>query len=318
LDFWIGASAMAPLDMTIGSGEAAPSFGDASPAELSFAFGGVHFEIAPDTGLRWSLPAPSREFALSSTVATCAAVTCAVGAAAALPELPAAATASSVWESTADGLRVRSRNLTLDVTLDMDSPSDHFASTAQLADPSAAAELLVLLASAVLELSGGLCLHATAVELPEGALLLLGPSGAGKTTAAQLLGAFPCLANDRVAVAPSGRGGGYEVWALPGGSPPRLARSRARVLPLAGFVRIAQAYEKPRVRRLRPGEAALCLREAVEIGVGAGFLEPRRLETVSRLALAAAGGKAEVVLGHSWAPELRSFLTAAAPAEAQP
>jgi hypothetical protein len=302
---------MAPLDTTFGSGEAASSLDE---AERCFAFGGVRFEISADTTPRWHLPEPSRAYVLPAWTPTWASVTCALEVDAALAPLAPAEKALSVWHSTAEGLRVRTSALALEVRA---IGPRRFASSARLAEPKAASELLVLLAAAALELSGGLCLHATAVELDHGAVLLLGPSGAGKTTAAQLLGDVPCLAYDRVAVAPSGPGGGYEVWALPGGSPPRLARSRARVLPLAGFVRVAQAYEKSQVRALGPSEATLYLREAVEIGVGAGFLEARRLETVSHLALAAAGGRAEVVLGQAWAPELRSFLARSAPAEAR-
>jgi hypothetical protein len=80
------------------------------------------------------------------------------------------------------------------------------------------------------------------------------------------------------------------------------------VLPIRAFLRVLQAPEHCSVRRLRMGEAALYLREAIEVGVGSGFLEGRRLERVSALAVAAVGGSVGVVLGRPWANELRAFL----------
>ena len=293
---------MAPLDMSFSS--AAP--GEVNAGQRRFAFGGVMFEIETTGSSPWALPPASRDCALASSEVTCAQLSCRVRHEPALPALDPGDKGLSVWQPTAHGLSVRTAQCALEIA---PAGPGRFTGSAALATPGAAAELLTLAACAVLESSGGLCLHATAVELGGKAILLLGPSGAGKTTAAQLLPGARCLAFDRVAVVP--HRSGDQVWALPGGSPPRLERSAARVLPLAGFLRIAQAYEKPAVRALSAGEAALYLREAVEVGVGAGFLETRRLDAVSRLALAATGGKAEVVLGKSWVGELQSFLAAA-------
>ena len=183
-------------------------------------------------------------------------------------------------------------------------------------------ELLLQLAVTLGELAGGLCLHATAVEYASQAVLLLGPSGAGKSTAAGLLGpSARCLANDRVLVTRSvsaARSGGesatpssaFEVWALPIGRPPLLEPSAAVRLPLAGLLRIRQAKPgaEPRVHRVRPVEAALYVREAVESPPGSGFFEPERLARVSELALAAPSGSADIALGRSWSTALAGFL----------
>ena len=297
---------MAPLDT---------SFSSAGPGEVSagsrrFAFGGVTFEIEPSASTPWVLPPASRDCALQASEPTCARLSCRVRLEPELPALDPSARGLSVWQPSAQGLSVRTAMTALEV---VPAGQGRFTASAALATPAAAGELLALAAWAVLESSGGLCLHATAVELDGKAVLLLGPSGAGKTTAAQLLQGARCLAFDRVAVVP--QPAGDQVWALPGGSAPQLERSAARVLPLAGFVRIAKAYEKPAVQALSAGEAALYLREAVEVGVGAGFLEARRLDAVSRLALAATGGRAEVVLGKSWVGELQGFLAASFPRE---
>src|SRR5437868_5422253 len=109
---------MAPLDTTCSS--------DTSEAERSFAFGGVRFAIAPEPGLRWSVPAASRDYVLGAPAASCATVACAVRVDAALPELPPSAKALSVWESTSGGLRVRTAALELDVS----AGATQFASSA--------------------------------------------------------------------------------------------------------------------------------------------------------------------------------------------
>jgi hypothetical protein len=171
---------------------------------------------------------------------------------------------------------------------------------------------LLLLATTVIELAGGASLHATAIEHAGRAVLLLGPSGAGKTTAAQLLGDVTCLANDRVnVVSLCNEPSALWVWALPGGSPPSLPRCAQVALPLAAMFRIKQAPE-PRVSALRSAEAVLFVREAIEVSVNSDQFEAQRLAAASELALAAVSGIAHVALAQSWRAHLDGFLQSCA------
>lgn len=275
---------------------------------LRFALGGVAFEIEPEPGLSWRLPAFDG-LALPLPAATLASARCRVRVDPTLQPL-AWSDGTAAWEELRDGVAIRGAELALELRCRGDRC---YAVDARIASERCIPPLVMQLAAAVIELAGGLCLHATAVEWGGGAVLLLGPSGAGKTTASQLLGDVRCFANDRVAVweTPAGFG----VWALPIGSPPLLARSSRAALPLSAFLRVRQAPQRCSLRRLRIGEAALYLREAIEVGVGSGFLEAQRLERVGALALAAIGGSVGVVLGRPWANELRTFLQPCAAGE---
>jgi hypothetical protein len=266
-----------------------------------FALGGVAFEIEPEPGLSWQLPALDG-LVLPLPAATHARARCRLQLDSTLQPL-AWTDGTAAWQERGAGVSVCTAELALELRA---RGVGEFEVDARIASERCIAQLMVLLAASVIELAGGLCLHATAVEWDGAALLLLGPSGAGKTTASQLLGDVRCLANDRVAVweTPAGFG----VWALPGGSPPLLARSPYAALPVAAFLRVLQAPERCSLRRLRMGEAALYLREAIEVGVGSGFLEGERLERVSAFACAAVGGSVSTVLGRPWARELRTFL----------
>ena len=271
-----------------------------------FALGGVAFDIEPERGLSWRLPAFDG-LALPLPAATHASARCRVRVDPAL-QPPVWHDGTAVWEEKRDGIAIRVAELALELRACGDRC---YEVDARIASERCIPQLVMQLAAAVIELAGGLCLHAAAVEWEGAAVLLLGPSGAGKTTASQLLGDVRCFANDRVAVWETSAG--FGVWALPVGSPPLLARSACAALPLLAYLRVLQAPEHCSLRRLRIGEAALYLREAIEVGVGSGFLEGQRLERVSALAVAAIGGSAGVVLSRPWANELRAFLPPRAP-----
>jgi hypothetical protein len=266
-----------------------------------FALGGVAFEIEPEPALVWQLPLLDG-LALPLPAATHASACCHLRVDPTL-QTPPWSDGTAAWEARPGGVSVTTAELALELRA---RAARHFEVHARIASERCIPQLVVLLATTVIELAGGLCLHSTAVEWDGAALLLLGPSGAGKTTASQLLGDVRCLANDRVAVWETSAG--FGVWALPGGAPPLLARSPHAALPLAVFLRVLQAEERSSMRRFRVGEAALYLREAIEVGVGSGFLEGERLERVSALACAAIGGSVSTVLGRPWARELRTFL----------
>jgi ABC-type branched-subunit amino acid transport system ATPase component len=98
--------------------------------------------------------------------------------------------------------------------------------------------LLPSLAAVILDRTGGVLLHAAGVVMDGKAVLFVGPSGAGKTTATQLCRGCELFTGDRAAITfESGRA---RVWALPGGDPADVIASDATNLPLAAVLRVAQ------------------------------------------------------------------------------
>lgn len=271
-----------------------------------FSLGGVALELLPEPGFAWSLPAETATHtSAANDLPKLAAVTCSLRVD---PSL--SATASDVapvrWEQTTDGICVRARQVVLDVVA---LGPRRYVVAARIAHASLLTLMLNTLVTSVAELAGGLCLHATAVAHAAGAVLLLGPSGAGKTTAAELLGeGITCLSNDRVTLVPDpAKPGKFWVWSLPIGKAPAMPRCAEVSLPLAGLVRIVQA-QTPRIAPMRDVEAMLQIRQAVEVSRGSEFFEARRLLAVEALAAAAKSGVAQVALAASWRAELEQFL----------
>lgn len=310
-------------------GPGAPTLGSAVGS--AFAFAGVALQLRSDPLLVWRLPPAYLRYTDASRDARCFVhATCSLALDASFPP-SAAPSGVAAWQCAEGaygaqaqaGLSVRGDQYAFDVRAVRGQGAPRFEVSARVASALIVPELLLQLAVTLGELAGGLCLHATAIEYGGQAVLLLGPSGAGKSTAAGLAGpAARCLANDRVLVTPlaadSGRLG-FDVWALPIGRPPALEPSTAVVLPLAGLLRIrqvAQAGATSSVRRVRPADAALYVRQAVESPVGSGFFEPQRLASVSELVLAAPSGIADIALGSLWSAALAHFLSCPTAADA--
>lgn len=272
-----------------------------------FSLGGVALELLPEPGFAWCLPPETtRHTSTESDRPKLAAVTCSLRVD---PSLVTDADAVSVrWEPKADGLCVRARQVVLDLVA---LGPRRYVAAARIGQASLLTLMLNTLVTSVAELAGGLCLHATAVAHSVGAVLLLGPSGAGKTTAAELLGeGVTCLANDRVTLVPDpATPGRFWVWSLPIGKAPALPRCGEVSLPLAALLKVVQAQE-PSISALREVEAMLHIRQAVEVSRGSEQLEPQRLQVVEALAAAAKSGVAQVALERSWRPELERFLQA--------
>ncbi|MET0388613.1 MAG: hypothetical protein ABW321_21760 [Polyangiales bacterium] len=283
-----------------------------STAPPPFVFAGVGVEVLLDANVVWQLPEAFVRHLLAPSAAAAADVVCSVRLDPGLRGRTQTPEQLAYWRRSPDGLCVTAEEVVLEIC---QTAERHFAVAARVGSNNALPAMLLLLAATVVELIGGLCLHATAVELGGEAVLLLGPSGTGKTTAAQQLGAVRCLANDRVNVINTSTDPAqarFEVWSLPIGRPPTLEPSAGVMLPLGALVRIVQASE-PRLRPLHMSEAMLYVREAIEVGVDSGFFEPQRLAAVGCLAVAAKSGIADVVLGRSWRGELDGFLRPSAP-----
>ncbi|MGE0785046.1 MAG: hypothetical protein AB7S26_05105 [Sandaracinaceae bacterium] len=119
--------------------------------------------------------------------------------------------------------------------------------------------LLGGLSSLVINRAGGLILHASAVSLGSEAVLFIGRSGAGKTTAAnQCLGARS-IAHDRAVAFP--RGDRWWAAGLRGGEACDLPPEPCSSLSL-GAVFIVVADRRVRVERLETTTAVLRLRES--------------------------------------------------------
>jgi hypothetical protein len=282
-----------------------------------FVFGAVAFEMALPADARdrlrdWKLPAVYRPYLLAPSTAF-ARVTCTLQIDRSLegvlqPE------GAAYWQplsaAAGDGLLVRGDEVAFDMQRIRQTDRESvptFVVAARVASSAGLAQVLLLMAAAAVELGGGLCLHATAIVHADQAVLLLGPSGTGKTTAAQQLAPVLCFANDRVMVVPDGCGA-YAVWALPVGTPPRLERHSGAVLPLGAMLRIVQAPHT-RVRPISHAQAALYVREAAEVAAESGFFEVERLEAVVAVAQAAPGGIADILLGHDWRAALAAFMS---------
>jgi hypothetical protein len=281
-----------------------------------FCLGGVALEMLPEPGFAWSLPAETEHHTTAmnalSNAPKLGAVTCSVRVDKSLTLSGSASMPPAVsWEKTLDGVCVRARGVVLDIAA---LGPRRYVASARIASSTLLTLLLNTLVTSVAELAGGLCLHATAVAHAGGAVLLLGPSGAGKTTAAEQLGAaVTCLSNDRVTLVPDPVAAGrYWVWSLPVGKAPEIARSSEVCSPLAALLRVRQAHDREAsVVPVREVEALMQIREAVEVSAGSEFFEVERLTAVAALAAAAKSGVAHVALSRPWVAHLDAFLDGA-------
>ncbi|MDH5493011.1 MAG: hypothetical protein OEY14_13740 [Myxococcales bacterium] len=187
-----------------------------------------------------------------------------------------------------------------------------FVASARLRPGGAACStLLGALGSYVLAQCEGLILHAAAVEFEGGALLFIGPSGAGKTTAAGLVRGGRWFAFDRVAIARLG--GRWEAFALPGGSDldHPLSASERRGLPLRGILRVKQGRGGSRILPLSEPSALLRLRESAMAPSSDPAAEATLLGSLHRLATEVPMALAETTLGQPLSDALRTWLGAA-------
>ncbi|NOY90136.1 MAG: hypothetical protein GXP55_02925 [Deltaproteobacteria bacterium] len=166
--------------------------------------------------------------------------------------------------------------------------------------------LLEGLTAAVLELSGGLVMHAAGVELDGKAYLFVGPSGAGKTTAAGQVFGGRSFTVDRVALCISAHGA--EAWALPGGTKPdEIAPPSAHArLPLGGVLRVVQA-SRVLALELASHQALLVLRESILTTNSSQGAEERRLDAIQHFLSPAPIVRLEFGLGAPLAHSLRSL-----------
>ncbi len=140
--------------------------------------------------------------------------------------------------------------------------------------------LATALVTTAAELCGGVVMHGVAVALGDVAHLFVGPSGAGKTTAANHCPEARWLARDRAILVPGSDG--YRVYGIAGGDPVELAPNPEQGLPLAAIHRIRRDRPKPAAERLGPARALMAVRENVMSGGGPAE-EPHCLDRVMAL-----------------------------------
>ncbi len=138
------------------------------------------------------------------------------------------------------------------------------------------------LSAAAVEREGGAVLHAAGIELDGAVVLLIGPSGAGKTTACNQARGASWFVRDRAMVVASPRG--PFVWSLPGGSDRdhQLPRSAMNCLPLAGVLRVRQG-DRHAIHRLSLSQSVAAMRESMLAPTSDPCAESARIEALTKL-----------------------------------
>ena len=243
-----------------------------------FVFGGVAFEMCPAPGLSWSVGSEHRLFGGAyATSPVAGRVHCVVSPA---PELEVTVadgfTREIRWEWTGDVAHVTTARARAE--LRRLGPGCYAASALVVPSESGCSALVTALTAAVVSREGGLVLHAAGVEIDGRASLFIGPSGAGKTTAANHCQGARWMARDRAAVYPTPLG--WYAAGMAGGDPIELPRAAGRVFPLASVSRIQRAAERVALREATTTEAVRYLRESLQTSQAGPEEEAARLDTI--------------------------------------
>jgi hypothetical protein len=185
-----------------------------------------------------------------------------------------------------------------------------FACSARIAgNARALTALLRSVVAVIVQIEGGVTLHAAAVALDDRAVIYVGPSGAGKSTAASLTHGGQMFARDHVALMPQADGS-VLAYGLPGGKAAPMAETEQLVWPLAGLYRIMRDAQPdvPRARIVSGAEALFTVREAIESADCSASAESMRLTAASAIARAVPVGTLHTVLGAPLGQLLREQL----------
>ena len=269
----------------------------ARPPIARFAFGGVGVELLSVPGTRALFAGLSRFAEAASDngdIGTVARVVCSAvvdhGLRRSQPETGALQT-----ELHRSAARATLRGRGVQVELRRTAHARYAGSIRIAPNPEAAAQAMRVLVTAVAHLEGGALMHGVGVELDGEALLLVGPSGAGKTTACDLMRDARCFANDHVVVVPTR--GGWVAWGMPGGSPAHVPASNATHFPLRAVLRVMRGRPQTTLARLSPAEGLFAVRENTKVADFGGKTEEQLMDMASRLCADVFVGALHTVLG---------------------
>jgi pimeloyl-ACP methyl ester carboxylesterase len=249
------------------------------PARLvAFAVAGRAVEVAVrDDGLAAGLASAVRGFALPAA----ATPWLSIGVERSPEPLPPRA--GTTVESLGRGA-YRVAGAAVEGALQLGAPT---SAEACVADDLGLAQILSLCLSLALPGEGALLLHADAVAVGGRAVAFLGPSGTGKSTAAERLveevGAVR-LSMDRTVLETSGASG-PAVATMPAVHHPELGPGRPARVPLVALVapRRAAGESPPRARALGPLDATTTLLRSAIVPGGSGLPGQAVLETAARI-----------------------------------
>lgn len=278
---------------------------DEPAAELDptcFVFGGVAFEICPAPGVTWSVGAEHRLFTGSyATSPVAGQVHCVVSPA---PELSEGFTREITWEWSGEVARVETGRVRAE--LRRLSPGRYAATAFVVPSDAGCSALVTALTAAVVSREGGFVLHAAGVEIYGRAVLFIGPSGAGKTTAANHCHGARWFARDRAVVYPTPLG--WYAAGVAGGDEIELARSPRQVFPLGAVLRIRRGAVPLAIRQSGVLEAVRDLRESLMGTALDRDREEARLKTLTELSAGTYVGELVSSLGVSVHEPLCSLI----------
>jgi hypothetical protein len=268
-----------------------------------FVFGGVAFEICAGPGVTWAVGAEHRLFTGAyATSPVAGMVHCVVSPAPELEREPF--TREIRWEWAGEVARVETGRMRAELRR---LGSGRYAATAMVVPTeNGCSALVTALTAAVVNREGGFVLHSAGVELDGRAILFIGPSGAGKTTAANHCRGARWIARDRAAVYPTPLG--WYASGLAGGDAIDLPRARSAVLPLAAVFRVRHAVERGAILTDSRLSALRNLRESVMCTVRDPVEEADLLERVCTFVDAARVAELAVVLGEPLSELLRESV----------
>ncbi len=272
-----------------------------------FVFGGVAFEICPAPGVTWTVGEDHRLFTGAyATSPVAGLVHCVVSPA---PELESSFTRDIRWEWTGDIAHVETGRVRAE--LRQLSPGRYAATAFVVPDEAGCSSLVTALAAAVVNREGGFVLHAAGVEIDGRGILFVGPSGAGKTTAANHCQGARWIARDRAIVYPTALG--WYVAGMAGGDDIDLPQVASVVLPLGAVLRVRHASARSAIDAGSLIAVLRNLRESVMAAHVTPEGERELLERLCAFASSARTGEIAVVLGEPIREVIRAWIAGGRP-----
>lgn len=271
-----------------------------------FSFGGVGFEVLVDPSVAgWELASEHLSCLASLDTRVGAHVLCSVTADPSLDDRPFSREIRWEW----GGTRAQLETARVDAMLTRLSHGRYAATARIVPDSNGASSLVTALASAIVSREGGVMLHASGIELDDGVVLFIGPSGAGKTTACNRAPGARAFTRDRAAVVPCATSPtGWAAWRMPGGDEIALPSSHDAMRPLLGILRVRRGDDGVSLQTRASVSAVVLLRESAQSGGRTEEDEQRHVRSLLALATAVPIGELRSVLSASLTGPVREWL----------